>query len=123
ATRNIADDQVVDDGRLREVDHPDAAAGRAGREARRDVARDHVRSQDHPAGREQGDAAAVGEAAVLRDDVLDQLGGRVATDVDAKARGAAAGVDVVSRDRIALDQRRTEAAVDAGAGTRAVADD
>src|SRR5262249_20918946 len=102
AARDVADDEVADDRRLREVDHPDAAARRAGAEAAGHVARDHVRPQDDAAGREQGDAAAVGEPAILRDDVFDQFGGGVAADVDPESGRAAAGIHEVPRDGIAL---------------------
>src|SRR5262249_27764431 len=120
---DVPDDEVVDDRRLRGVDHPDAAARCARAETAGHVARDDVRPQHDAAGGEQRHAAAVGEPAVFGDDVLDQLGGRVAADVDAESGGAATGVHEVPRDRVALNQRRAEVVVDPGARAGAVVDD
>src|SRR5439155_27231813 len=52
---------------------------------------------------------------VLGDQVVDDFGCRIAENVDTETPASAAAADPVMRDRVVLDQRRTEDAVDAGA--------
>src|SRR5687768_15702386 len=105
-TRAVVRNQVVDDRGLDEVGDRDTASPATAGAACCRIARDDVADEYCVTSGKKGNSAAARRfAAVVDNDVADNLGSRVAANVDTDAPSSGASGDDVAADRVVLDTR------------------